>query len=157
MIYIFTLLLYSMSWAEPNLKDISFLIGCWESEDKENVVKESWLRSGTGLQGQGQIFAKDKVTFWETIKIELYKGNFVYTPSPMGKRSVSFLFVDRSAGPKKSIAFVNKKHDFPQEIVYSIKEGLPPSLEIDLSGEENKKIKTQKIVLKAIKCEEDAP
>lgn len=94
----------------------NWLIGNWEAPTKEGKFFESWKTGSNRLEGSGGEIVKGDTVFKETLFILKKKGHWNYVAEVGKQVAVEF--------PLKQVlnniyTFENKKHDFPQQIIYT--------------------------------------
>lgn len=119
---------------EESLQRLTWLTGKWTGTETSSRFEESWTDAAGGIMvGMGKEIEKDiekdKLSFFEYLRIESRKEGVFYVAQPFGKEPVSFKLLRMN----ESVAvFENKEHDFPQRITYFKKaDGV---LEIELLG-----------------------
>ena len=120
--------------AEPSsasIKDFAWLSGCWQHKDGETGSEEMWTRAaGQTLFGVSRTVKNGLTTQYEFVRIQKSKdGIFEYIAKPSGQAETSFKLVEISKG---RFAFENRQHDFPQRVVYELKDD--NSLEAQIQG-----------------------
>ena len=127
---ILVLFFTSSAIANEELKQLSFLEGCWKGSIDGSTVYESWGNSdGQMMLGASKTVSKGSIETFEFLSILPLEGKIQYVPYVNGKKSVSFQ-LGQSNG---SLAeFSNSAHDFPKNIRY---ERQGSELTIRLSGD----------------------
>ena len=128
---------------KESLHGLAWMQGSWTgaetgSQNKSSSrFEESWTDAAGGIMvGMGKEIEKeiekDKLSFFEYLRIESRKEGLFYVAQPFGKQPVSFKLLRMN----ESVAvFENKEHDFPHRITYFKKaDGV---LEIELLGVED--------------------
>lgn len=118
------------------LQRLSWLQGTWTGAEtgsppqSTSRFEECWTDAAGGIMvGMGKELEKDKLSFFEYLRIESRKEGLFYVAQPFGKQPVSFKLLRMQ---ETEAVFENKEHDFPQRITYFKKaDGV---LEIELLG-----------------------
>lgn len=122
------------------LQRLSWLQGKWTGvetgapNNSRSRFEESWTDAAGGIMiGMGKEIEKeiekDKLSFFEYLRIESRKEGLFYVAQPFGKQPVSFKLLRMQ---ETEAVFENKEHDFPQRITYFKRaDGV---LEIELLG-----------------------
>lgn len=142
----FFLLLISCQ-SEKNLDDFQFLIGKWEGMREEMTLQELWKKENDKtLAGEGVVFSGPDTLFHEKLVLEVRDNEIYYVANvPNNKGSVSFKLV---SSEKNIWRFENKKHDFPQEIIYHLVRS--DSLNATIKGNDNGKPSKEEFFFKKI-------
>jgi hypothetical protein len=102
----------------PNVQrdgPLAFMVGCWASADGAN--REVWSAPAGGVMfGHATTMREGRLAFFEQARIDLRTQPAVYTVSPNGLRSASFL--ERSGSTTKGATFENPQNEAPQRIFY---------------------------------------
>ncbi len=107
---------------ETVLSHLAWLEGKW-SGPFEGGTWEAWYTSpsaGLMMSANKEINA-GRIKMFEFERFTEEAGDVVLVPYPNGRESVEFELVDFDPKVKRA-KFVNEQHDFPQEIVYALKE-----------------------------------
>ena len=107
---------------KPTLGTMAWLAGAWSSEDNGREVTEQWMPPAGGtMLGMSRTVARGKTVEYEFILLrEEADGTINYVAKPSGQAEAAFKLVRASA---TEILFENPQHDFPQRIIYTLKEG----------------------------------
>ncbi len=99
------------------IDELVWLNGLWGIDQGERSGEEYWTPLIKGrMEGKSTMKKNGKITLQEKMIIEQdSSGAIFYRVTPAGKRTASFKLI--KAGPTTFI-FENKKHDFPQRIIY---------------------------------------
>lgn len=131
-----------------SLSDLSFMAGCWKGKVGDNgTIEERYSPPTAGLMlGTSHSVSGGRTAFFEFIKVEeSADGGIVMTPAPRGKPSVPFKMV--SLEGKKAV-FENLEHDFPQRIIYHLRDN--GSLAARIEGA--KPEQSQELVMEPVAC-----
>lgn len=121
-IILFVLVQLSANAQKPTLKTFSFLKGSWEMKTKTGKIVERWQKHGDSLTGSSHKYnTKGDSILTETMVLK--KIDKVYhlcvTGYEKGNEGKTNFKLISSAN--NTFTFVNKAHDFPQQIVYQNK------------------------------------
>lgn len=146
LISILTVLLLSACQV-TEFNKLSFLEGTWtrKTEKKQNL--EIWKQvNHKTFEGKG-IRLKNTTgdtLFIEYLQIIKQEGSVFYVAKVPDQNQGKFIFFELKSIQNNMAVFENKKHDFPQKLEYSLKEG---QLHIKVSGIENQKKREFELVL----------
>jgi hypothetical protein len=103
--------------APARIGDFAFMAGCWQAEDAQTTMEESWSRAAGGtMMGTARVLAGGKAVFSEYVEVAESPAGLVMTVAlGIGKPGVSFTRIP--SGPDE-VVFENAAHDFPQRIRY---------------------------------------
>jgi hypothetical protein len=139
----FTLLMLCVGTADQEEEKTPFdgldwLVGGWARVAGETRMEECWLpaRGGVMLGLHRDVFSKDR-SFFEYLRIGLEGNDLVYYASPLGRKATPFRLKSLSEG---KVIFENPDHDFPQRIIYLLKDA--NTLVARIEGEEEGKEKS---------------
>ncbi|MFC2088300.1 DUF6265 family protein [Calditrichota bacterium] len=105
--------------SEQNIQNLNWLSGYWSSEIDGIKMEEFWLsESGNLMLGLHRDLFKSGKTFYEFLRISHSLHGISYFASPKGKEATEFPLIEMSAN---KVTFENKEHDFPQRIIYALK------------------------------------
>ena len=108
------------SQQKPTLEDLAWMAGCWERSSAARVVEEQWMRpSGGTMLGMSRTVVNGKTVEYEHLIIKHDGETIDYIATPSGQQQATFRLVKFSA---TEAVFENPEHDFPQRIIYRIKE-----------------------------------
>ncbi|MEO1658862.1 MAG: DUF6265 family protein [Pseudomonadota bacterium] len=92
----------------------AWLEGCWISQG--GGTEEHWELAGEGLLfGHNVVRRRDRVVFFEQLRIESNDNGAVFFAYPRGVGPTKFKEASRT---EASITFENDQHDDPQSITY---------------------------------------
>ena len=105
--------------AKQDVKDLSWMTGCWEMSDKGKSITEQWTKpAGQTMFGISRTIKNDKTTGFEFLRIVQNTDGIFYIARPSGaKEDTSFKLTKLS---EKEAVFENPEHDFPQTIIYRL-------------------------------------
>ena len=104
--------------AEPDIKELAWLAGCWASDEAEPGSGERWLLIGEVLIGVSRTIRQGKEPEVEHMEIGyLADGKLAFVAHPAGQRAVTFVLRRIRDG---EVVFENREHDYPQRIVYTL-------------------------------------
>jgi hypothetical protein len=123
LLVLFVLVLCANTHAQYTIRDFEplySLSGKWRMETKKGFLIEEWHKlNDTTLQNKSyRVNGKDTV-LQETVLLKLSNGAISFTPSLPDQNEGKPVTFSLVAVRNKSFVFENKKHDFPQQIIYS--------------------------------------
>jgi hypothetical protein len=104
--------------SEPAIASLSWLSGCWASENGEPGSGEHWtsLAGGTML-GTSRTVEQGKTVGFEFMELRyLQDGRLAFIAHPSGQRTTALPALRAS---DSEAVFENRQHDFPQRVVYA--------------------------------------
>lgn len=102
-----------------DIRNLNWLSGYWASETDDTKMEEFWLReSGNLMLGLHRDRFKSGKTFFEFLRISQTDQGIIYYASPKGREATEFKLKDMS---NYKVTFENLDHDFPQRIIYTLK------------------------------------
>ncbi len=117
----FTLALFILTNAcsqQSNLNQVSFLIGTWKMEGKENY--EKWKESENRLIGESFKISNEEKNISETIEIKVQNNHILYTPTVFNQNDGKGIPFILKHSKENLFSFENLNHDFPKKIQYKI-------------------------------------
>lgn len=107
-----------LAGAEPTASDhdLSWLLGCWRSQDQGVVTLERWRRTSHGLVGENQSTRDGAVIHREDLTIRRTAEGITLTALPQGQARTVFEAIEVT---ERRITFANPGHDYPQRIIYT--------------------------------------
>ena len=135
-----TLLLVSFSLnAQTNgIEQFSWMLGSWKGNTGEGELYESWVKQDQNtLIGKGYYIVKGDTTTREKLRIQKIDNYYTFIPIINNNYPALFTMVESE---NNKWVFENKEHDFPQRVVYSLKENgsMLAWIEGELNGEQMK-------------------
>jgi len=98
------------------IDDLKWLAGYWRGEKDGMVMEEFWLTPAGGrMFGLHRDIPEKGEIFFEHLRIEAGRDGVDYVAAPAGRKETRFRLIE--IGEKRAL-FENKKHDFPQQILY---------------------------------------
>jgi hypothetical protein len=126
---------------------MEWVLGTWENTNSEGVLYEIWTKSNDSVYaGKSFMIANKDTVFSESISLELKQNELYYIPTVSNQNNaqpVEFKFI---SSDNSTVIFENKKHDFPQRIIY--KNPTLDSLYARVEGEENGKFRKEEFFMK---------
>ena len=105
--------------AEPKLEDLKWIAGHWAATIDGVAMEELWLAPSGGMMLGLHRDVSSRTSF-EFIRITVTKDGIAYMAQPGGKPPTAFKLVESTPG---RAVFANPQHDFPQRILYWLKDG----------------------------------
>lgn len=107
--------------AQSSLNTMSWLAGCWGGSGSGREFTEQWMKpGGNTLLGMGRTIAKGKTVQSEFMQIRQEEaGDIYFVAKPSGQEEASFKLVNTRA---RELIFENPTHDFPQRVIYRLKD-----------------------------------
>ena len=101
--------------------DLAWMAGHWKGTSGDTIMEEIWTdpRGGMLLGMHRDVNANGR-SFFEFLRIEETEEGLVYLAQPRGAVPTPFRVVEITEG---HVVFANPQHDFPQRIIYSLKDG----------------------------------
>lgn len=133
--------------AQNKLKKPEWLEGSWMANVPEGKFKEVWVRvSENEWSGKGYQYKGADTVFREELRLTYIKNDLVYTAIVGGQGAVSFRNTSKEA---QKFVFENKKHDYPQRIIYVFKDSL--TIHVKVQGLMNGKLEEENLILTKVK------
>lgn len=123
------------------MQELQWLLGTWVNEFTPEFSQESWTKKNDSIyMGFSFTTVSNDTVFAERISLQQKEDYLFLTVSDALKSGAPIIFTLASSDNKQFV-FENKKHDFPQRIVYSqpVKDSLHAWIEGPVDGE-NKKL-----------------
>lgn len=132
------------------IRELSWIRGCWQGDDAGRRYSEQWTAPDGGtMLGTSRTVKGGKTVAYEFILIrENEAGEIHYTAKPSGQPEASFKLI--RAGAREAV-FENPAHDFPQRIIYRLKED--GSLQARIEGVSNGQLKGVDFPMKKLPCQ----
>lgn len=109
--------------AEPpsSLSHLSWLTGNWLATRDEATVEEAWLRPKANLMiGMNRTTTAQGEGYFEFMRIRWHIIGLTYTAWPQGGAPTEFTL--KEIGEHR-VVFENLEHDYPQRVIYCLREG----------------------------------
>jgi hypothetical protein len=135
MITLFVAALVMLSQSAPNVGDLAWLAGCWESSRAGRHISEQWMApEGNTLMGMSRTVAGGKTSEYEFLLIREGARGLEYVAKPSGQAEGTFTSVRVSAN---EVVFENPTHDFPTRVIYQRRPagGLTAAVEGTMNGQ----------------------
>lgn len=120
------------------IDQLQWLLGTWTSESGDEFSQETWSQEdNTTFSAFSFSQVQDETVFAETMVLQQKGENLlltVATANQKDEKPVTFNLVSMENG---QFTFENKKHDFPQRIIYTnpVKDSLHAWIEGSVNGE----------------------
>lgn len=119
---IFLLLLSGTILAQDfKIENLSWISGCWQSENKEkkSSVSESWTPvAGESMLGVSRTIRGGKLADFEYLRIVQDDKGIFYIAKPKANPEETSFKLTKLSGTEA--IFENPAHDFPQKIIYRV-------------------------------------
>jgi len=151
---IFVLLLSGICFAQDaafKIEDLSWISGCWQSENKErkSSVTEYWTKmEGQSIFGVSRTIRGGKLADYEYLRIVQDEKGIFYIAKPKANPTETAFKLVKLAGTEA--IFENPAHDFPQRIIYKL-DGTTMAARVE--GTNNGKAMGFDFKMSKIKCE----
>lgn len=138
--------------ADAPINSLSWLAGCWSSEDAEPGSGEQWMPlAGNTLLGMSRTVRAGQTVAHEFMRIaDAADGKLTFFAQPSGKPPASFSVLTLTA---TAVVFENLEHTFPQRIIYRFEP--PAKLHASIEGARNGVHKSFSYPMVRVSC--DAP
>ena len=126
---------------KAGLNKLDWFIGSWTGVTSESIFTEKWEKVNDTLFTCQSYFIKGSDTLSsETISLQQHDTSVFYVPLVEGQNDNKPIFFKLTYSDGTNAVFENPEHDFPQKIVYQLKEN--DSLIATISGNNNGKIRS---------------
>ena len=121
-----------------SFEDLHSVIGTWKMETKRGMIYESWQKiNDSTLKGSSYKLNGQDTIILEQVELVIRNGKIMYIPSVTDQNKnqpVVFKLANLENG---TYTFENKKHDFPQRIIYNLPKNntLHAWIEGDINGQ----------------------
>lgn len=112
-------ILASAAHAAPgDLQKMSWLAGCWQSQDAEPGSVEHWTPiGGATMLGLSRTVRQGQTVAFEFMQLrELPDGRLAFIAQPSGRSPTTFPALRVT---DTEVTFENTSHDFPQRVIYA--------------------------------------
>ncbi len=135
---------------QASVNTLTWLAGCWASVGGEAGTGEQWsMPAGGSLFGVSRTVKDGKTVAHEFMQIRTSEtGEIKFIAKPSGQAGASFVMQSLSGD---EVVFENPAHDFPQRIIYRMKD--PENLEASIEGTMGGTARTVNFPLQRIDCE----
>jgi hypothetical protein len=123
----------------PRLEQLRWMVGSWSGESGGVRMEEHWIEPRGGVMlGLHRDLLPDDGLFFEYLRIEQTPEGIVYFASPRGSKTTPFRMLELRG---QRVVFHNPEHDFPQRIIYELRDGTTLCARIE--GDENNQPKSR--------------
>ena len=134
---------------KPNINNLKWITGCWESNNKNELVTEQWMKpAGNSMLGMSRTVANGKTSAYEFLRIIQENFEVFYIANPSKQQETSFKLIKQT---NNEAIFENPTHDFPQRIIYRLKS--KTSLVARIEGDNKGKQMGFDYPMKRVKCD----
>lgn len=103
------------------LKVANWLLGDWQNVSANGTYTESWVQQNDSMyNGQSYFIIENDTPSRESITIECIGHDVFYKPTVDGQNNNQPVAFKLTFASEKQLVFENRKHDFPQKIVYNL-------------------------------------
>lgn len=121
---------------KAGLNKLDWFIGSWTGVTSESIFTEKWEKvNDTLFTGQSYFIKGSDTLSSETISLQQHDTSVFYVPLVEGQNDNKPIFFKLTFSDGTNAVFENPEHDFPQKIVYQLKEN--DSLIATISGNNN--------------------
>jgi len=108
--------------AKPTLTTISWMAGSWTVDERGRQITEQWMSPAGGtMLGMSRTVSQGRTVEYEFLLLRVEaNGEINYVAKPSGQAETAFKLIRASA---TEAVFENPQHDFPQRVIYTLKEG----------------------------------
>lgn len=105
---------------DHKLKQIGWMVGKWEMKTPEGTITEEWQQaSDKQLTGISYMITQAGDTpFRESIKLNYEGDSLYYKPTVSNQNEGKEIQFSEKSIADNIVVFENKRHDFPQRIIY---------------------------------------
>lgn len=104
----------------PTVDQLNWMAGSWSGESGGARMEEHWMEPRGGMMlGLHRDLLPDGAVFFEYLRIETTPEGIVYVASPRGGKSTNFRLLESKG---RRVVFHNPDHDFPQRIIYELRD-----------------------------------
>lgn len=126
---------------KAGLNKLDWFIGSWTGVTSESIFTETWQKvNDTLFTGQSYFIKGSDTLSSETISLQQHDTSVFYVPLVEGQNDNKPIHFRLTFSDSVNAIFENPEHDFPQKIVYQLKEN--DSLIATISGNNNGKIRS---------------
>ena len=126
---------------KAGLNKLDWFIGSWTGVTSESIFTETWQKvNDTLFTGQSYFIKGSDTLSSETISLQQRDTSVFYVPLVEGQNDNKPIHFRLTFSDSVNAIFENPEHDFPQKIVYQLKEN--DSLIATISGNNNGKIRS---------------
>lgn len=114
---------FSQGKKDFNFKNLLALEGTWSMPSGNGVIIEDWVRqSKNELKGSSYKIENGDTTFMENLRLVRSKNLIQYIPTVFNQNEGQPVIFTLVAVDDGQYVFENTEHDFPQRIIYHLKE-----------------------------------
>lgn len=136
--------------SNDKLKEFEILKGSWEATDPAGKFVESWtVVNDTLMTGNSFMTQHGDTVFTEKLQLTFQNDSVYYFPTVTGQNNGEAIRFTLTSAKNNTWIFVNKQHDFPQEIIYQFK--AKDSLIASVQGNQNGEFRKLEFRLKRSK------
>lgn len=102
----------------------AWMAGCWEQRSESRVYEEQWMTPAANtMLGMSRMIINDRLASSEFLQIVLdaEADKLIYIALPSGQERTAFTL---TSDEDEMLVFENLQHDFPQRIMYALRDNL---------------------------------
>jgi Domain of unknown function (DUF6265) len=132
----------------PTTADLAWLAGCWAAQPGEAGSGEAWMTPAGGtMLGMARTLRSGRVAQFEFMQLRDTQQGLVFIALPSGQKETHFAAERVDA---RGATFHNPNHDFPQRVVYELKDA--DTLEARIEGVRNGQTRTIRFPMSRRAC-----
>ena len=134
---------------KPDINSLKWITGCWESNENNKLVTEQWMKpAGSTMIGMARTVKNGKTTAFEFLRLVEENSDIFYIAKPSKQAETAFKLIKQT---ENEVIFENPTHDFPQRIIYRLKDN--DSLFARIEGDNKGKQMGFDFPMKRAKCD----
>ena len=140
---------FTVAAQEASVDQLSWLAGCWTTENAEAGSGEQWMpAAGGALLGMSRTVRGGKMAGYEFMRIAPADGKLVFHAQPAGKPADSFAAIKFTSN---EVVFENLQHEFPQRVIYRLE--APDKLKASIEGTRNGALRVIPYPMTRVSCD----
>lgn len=105
---------------KSDINSLKWITGCWANDTNNKSVTEQWMKpAGNTMIGMSRTVNNGKTTAFEFLRLVQENADIFYIAKPSKQEETSFKLVKQT---ETEVVFENPTHDFPQRIIYQLKD-----------------------------------
>ncbi len=103
-----------------SVMQVSWMSGCWAEIGAEKGTQEQWMTpAGGSMLGMSRTVRNGKTAAYELMQIREDSDALVFAAKPSGQEGAELRSILIA---KHRVVFENRQHDFPQRVIYELKD-----------------------------------